>query len=99
MCRLCNQHEETIDHLTTGCPILAKNECLMSWCTFTLFNTQSTRHRNNRKMGHTHTHTPNQVRKYKEVTVLWNQDIHTEREVMTNRPDIIIKNTKEKIHI
>ena len=23
------QHEETIDHLTSGCPILAKNEYLM----------------------------------------------------------------------
>jgi len=28
-CRLCKQHEETIDHLTSGCPILAKNEYLM----------------------------------------------------------------------
>ena len=29
ICRLCKQHEETIDHLTSGCPILAKNEYLM----------------------------------------------------------------------
>jgi len=28
-CRLCKQHEETIDRLTSGCPILAKNEYLM----------------------------------------------------------------------
>jgi hypothetical protein len=28
-CRLCKQHKETIDHLTSGCPILAKNEYLM----------------------------------------------------------------------
>ena len=28
-CRLCKKHEETIDHLTSGCPILAKNEYLM----------------------------------------------------------------------
>jgi len=28
-CRLCKQHE-TIDHLTSGCSILAKNEYLMS---------------------------------------------------------------------
>jgi len=27
--RLCKQHEETIDHLTSGCPILTKNEYLM----------------------------------------------------------------------
>jgi len=28
-CRLCKKHEEIIDHLTSGCPILAKNEYLM----------------------------------------------------------------------
>jgi hypothetical protein len=28
-CRLCKQHEETSDHLTSGCSILAKNEYLM----------------------------------------------------------------------
>ena len=28
-CQLCKQHEETIDHLTSGSPILAKNEYLM----------------------------------------------------------------------
>jgi len=28
-CRLCKQYEETIDHLTLGCPILTKNEYLM----------------------------------------------------------------------
>ena len=26
---LCKQHEENIEHLTSGCPILAKNEYLM----------------------------------------------------------------------
>ena len=28
-CRLCKQHEETIDNLTSGCLILAKNEHFM----------------------------------------------------------------------
>jgi len=31
-----------------------------------------------------------------DVTVLWNQAVHTDREVTTIRPDIIIKNNKEK---
>jgi hypothetical protein len=31
-----------------------------------------------------------------DVTVLWNQAIHTETKVTANRPDIIIKNKKEK---
>jgi len=30
------------------------------------------------------------------VTVLWNQELHTDREVTANRPDVIIKNKKEK---
>ena len=29
-CRLCQRHEETIDRLTSGCPILAKNDYLMT---------------------------------------------------------------------
>ena len=46
-CRLYKQHEETIDHLISGCPILAKNEYLMrhdSLHTLTLLNMQSLRH-------------------------------------------------------
>jgi len=31
-----------------------------------------------------------------DVTVLWNQAVHTDREVTANRPDITIKNKKEK---
>ena len=32
----------------------------------------------------------------REMLVLWNQAVHTDREVTANRPDIIIKNKKEK---
>jgi len=31
-----------------------------------------------------------------DVTMLWNQAVHTDREVTVNRPDIIIKNKKEE---
>jgi hypothetical protein len=31
-----------------------------------------------------------------DVTVLWNQAVHTDREVKANRPDIVIKNKTEK---
>jgi hypothetical protein len=32
-----------------------------------------------------------------DITVLWNQEVQTDREVLGNRPDIIIKNKKDKI--
>jgi len=39
---------------------------------------------------------PKTVYEEGDVTVLWNEAVHTEREVTANRPDIIIKNKKEK---
>ena len=46
---------KTTDHLTSGCPILAKNEYFRRYdtvcCTFALLNMQIPRHRND-----THTH-------------------------------------------
>ena len=51
---------------------------------------------NNNNTGKWHTHMPKPVYEKGDVTVLWNQAVHTEREVTANRPDIIIKNKKEK---
>ena len=39
---------------------------------------------------------PKPVYEKGDVTVLWNQAVHTERGVTASRSDIIIKNTKEK---
>jgi hypothetical protein len=38
-----------------------------------------------------YTHMPTPVYEEEDVTVLWNQAVHTDREVTANRPDIIIK--------
>ena len=43
-----------------------------------------------------HTHMPKPVYEEGDVTMLWNQAVHTDREVTANRPDIIIKNKKKK---
>ena len=40
---------------------------------------------------------PKSVYEKGDVTVLWNQAVHTDREVTANRPDIIIKNKKREI--
>ena len=42
---------------------------------------------------------PQPVYEEGDVTVLWNQAVHTDREVTVNRADIIIKNKKrENMH-
>jgi hypothetical protein len=42
-------------------------------------------------------HIPKPVCQHEDITVLWNQGIQTDREVLPNRPDLIIKNMKDKI--
>ena len=39
---------------------------------------------------------PKSVYEEGDVTVLWNQAVHTDREVTSDRPDIIIKTKKRK---
>jgi hypothetical protein len=36
------------------------------------------------------------VTEHEDITVLWNQGIQTDKDVLANRPDIIIKNKKDK---
>jgi hypothetical protein len=40
--------------------------------------------------------TPKPVCEHEAPTVLWNQEVHRDREVVANRPDIIIKREKRK---
>ena len=95
-CRLCGRFDETIDHLVSGCPELAK--------------TEYTR-RHNKAAAHTHLkvckefcigvkerwyeHEPRTVTK-NDVTILWDIPIHTDRAIQANRPDIVLKNKKDK---
>ena len=51
---------------------------------------------NNNNINKWYTHMPKPVYEQGDVTVLWNQAVHTDREVTANRPDIIIKNKKQK---
>jgi hypothetical protein len=44
---------------------------------------------------YSHIHKP--VYQHEDITVLWNQGVQTDREVLANRPNIIIKNKKDKI--
>ena len=41
-------------------------------------------------------HEPTTVTKKNNVTILWDIPIHTDRTVAANRPDIVLKNKKDK---
>ena len=95
--RLCGCLDKTIDHLVSGCPELAKTEYI---------------HRHNKAAAHMHwkickefgievkerwyEHEPKTVTENDSVTILWDMPIHTERTIAANRPDIVLKNKKDK---
>ena len=78
---LCQQHEETTDYLTAGCPHSGKqwvlNKTHWSWCTCALLNMQNPRQWNDRQM--VYTHTPKPVCAQKDVSVVESSSTYTER--------------------
>jgi hypothetical protein len=97
-CQPCKEYEEIIDHLTSGCPIPAKNEYVIRHdkvCTHLHYSIC-------KALGietteNWYSHIPKPVCRHEDITVLRNQGIQTDREVLANSPDIIIKNKKDKI--
>ncbi|XP_028517939.1 uncharacterized protein LOC110248967 [Exaiptasia diaphana] len=97
LCRICNQQLETIDHIVSGCPELAKTEYI---------------HRHNKAAKYIHwkvckhfninvneryyKHEPTTVTENDQVTILWDMGIHTDREITANRPDIVVKDKENK---
>ena len=96
-CRLCGRFDETIDHLVSGCPELAKTKYI---------------HRHNKAAAHMHwkickefgievkercyEHEPKTVTENDSVTILWDMPIHTDRTIAANRPDIVLRSKKDK---
>ena len=78
-CRLCKQHEETTDHLTSGCPILAKNEYLMRHKVCSHLHYSICKALGIETTEKWYTHMPKPVYEKGDVTVSWNQAVHTDR--------------------
>ena len=95
-CRVCDKHTETIDHLVSGCPILAPTEYLnwhdrlVQYVHWYLCENVFLAHERNWCE-----HEPTKVIENKNATILWDFDIHTDR---TNRPNIVEKNHNDKIY-
>ena len=96
-CRLCDEKLETIDHLISGCPILAKTEYLrrhnriaqyIHWHVCKVYHFQVS----NRWYDHK---TP-AVMENNMAVVMWDFPIQTDRTIKANRPDIIIKDKDNK---
>ena len=96
-CRICGKFQETIDHITSGCPQLAKTEYLhrhdkvgayIHWNICKAYDIQVT--------DKWYQHQPEQVVDCETVTIIWDLPVQTDREIKANRPDIIVKHKGNK---
>ena len=98
-CRLCQQFDETIGHIISACPILAKEQYIKRhdrMCAQLHFNIcKETAVQLDKK--HWYEHVPKSVEtsQGRKVTILWNQQVQTDRTIPNNKPDIIIRDNKQ----
>jgi len=94
-CRFCDEKLETIDHLVSGCSILTPNEYknrhdrvgqYLHWKIF--------RHYSISTPSNWYEHHPDPVTEGKDVSILWDFPIHTDRTIQASRPDIAIKDKR-----
>lgn len=91
-CRKCNLHSETIEHIISGCPILAGKE-------------YTDRHNNVAKVIHSeltkvikisekpepyYQYTPRPVLENCQYKIYWDNQIITDKTIIANRPDITL---------
>jgi len=97
--RLCQQFEETIDHIILACPTLAKERYIKKQdrvCAQLHFNIcKETGVQLDNK--HWYEHVPKSVETSQgsKVTILWNQQAQTDRTIPNNKPDIIISDNEK----
>ena len=83
MCKICNKHEETIDHIISGCPELAKTDYLERYNKAAAYIHWKASQRGGRNTS------PKRLPKIKK-SILWDMQIHTDKELSTNKPDVVI---------
>lgn len=98
-CRLCNTNQETIDHITGGCPFLANKQ-------------YTERHNNVAKQIHRllalkyklidkaepyYKYKPLNVLNNEQAKLYWDRDIITDKTTKNNRPDITLTLKEENI--
>ena len=96
-CRLCGEQIETVNHIVSGCKMLAANQYLhrhnqvgkyLHWCILKNIGVQV--------KDSWLQHVPEEVVQHNEITVMWDKNILTEKKVGCNRPDITVHDSKAR---
>ena len=93
-CRIRSQHEETVDHIVSGCEVLAKTEYISRHNnTAACLNWSICKDHDIEITDKWYQHQPETVMHNNDnnITIMWDMPVNTDRTITTNRPDIIVK--------
>ena len=97
MCRFCNDNQETIDHLISGCSTLAKKEYITRHNKVAQYvHWKICRHYGMKVSNAWYNHETAPVAENEQATILWDFPIQTDRTIYANRPDIVVKDKQAK---
>ena len=97
MCRICGQFQETVDHLVSGCPELAKTEYTQRHNKAAAYlHWTICKHYDIKVQDKYYEHEPATVTENQAATILWDMPIQTDKEIKANRPDIVVRDKKER---
>jgi len=98
-CRLCQQFDETIDHIISACPILAREQYTKrrdKVCAQLHFNIcKETGVQLDKKHWYEHVPKSAEASQGGKVNTLWIQQVQTDRTIPNNNPDIIIRDNEK----
>ena len=92
-CRMCSQHEETVDHIVSGCEVLAKTEYISGNDKAAAYlHWNICQDHDIEVIDKWYEHKPESVTPNKDskITIMWDMPVNTDRTITTNRPDIQI---------
>ena len=96
-CRFCDNCTETVDHLASGCLVLAPNEYKNRHDRVGQYlHCKICKSYKIETCEHLYEHKPQPVVEGDNVTLLWDFPIRTDRNIQANRADIIVMDFKKK---
>ena len=96
-CRFCNQYNETIDHLVSACPTLAKTEYLIRHNKVAQYiHHRICQHYGISVKNHWYEHEVAPVMENNKVKILWDFSMQTDKTIKANRPDLVIEEKEKK---
>ncbi|XP_078050794.1 uncharacterized protein LOC144477179 [Augochlora pura] len=97
-CRKCHQTKETIDHIISGCKLMAGQEHVdrHNIAAKIIHQTIKQAYEISTNNIPYYNYTPETIIENENYMIYWDRTIHTDKTVIHNRPDITVQDKKEK---